>query len=631
MSTVGQARSPIVLGALVFLATLALFLPPSGVRFLNWDDEERVVADSSIHGLDADHLFAMVTRFSVANYTPVERLSCALDWAFWGPDPWGFRFTNALLHSANAALWFLVSLRLLRLGGVAGRLPLLAAGVSALAFSLHPLRVESVAWISERRDVLSLFWSLLAVLLHLRRFGPIEGVAGARGVRPLGWGDLASMACFILALLSKASAVMLPVVLWLIDAFPLRRFGPGRWRNAARCLVEKAPWFVASWIVGCLALLGQQWQGALAPVEVYPAAQRALHACLSVATWCARWVAPVGLGPYYAPFAAIAVEVRVASWLALGWIVGVSAAVTWQSRRWPAAAVAWFSFLAMILPFSALVQAGGAGVADRYTYMAMLPVALLTGSLLLVPRGRLARMGLLLALAGVLAGWALETRRLIPVWNNSRTLWTRGVATAPGCDLPLANLASTLLDEGEIALARVFARDAIRAGPSLAEGHASLAMVCLRQGRREAAARELEAILRIRPGDAPAHAFLVSLLPLDREAPRVARHAFAALQCGGGAEAELNLAIVLGRTGHETLATKYLQRSVEGGSVRAFLALAAMYERKGDRREAVSVLRRGYARTGDRALLKEAWRLLRGWPAVPSVDGSVDHDRQLRP
>lgn len=619
-------RHPTLWAALVFLATLVFFLPPSGVRFLNWDDEARVVSDSSIHGLDPDHLYAMVTSFSVASYTPLERLSCALDWAFWGADAWGFRFVNALFHAANAALWFLLSWRLILLGGGVGRPALAAAVASALAFALHPLRVESVAWISERRDVLALFWSLLAVLLHLR--GRERGAGpGCRG----GWEALVSWLCFLCALLSKASAAFLPVVLWLLDAFPLRRFGPGNWCGVGRCLLEKVPWFVGAGLVGGVALLGQHHQAALVSLGVYPFGPRVLHASLTLATWCARWVVPVGLGPYYPPFAAMADAVRVVAWLSLAWVLGVSLVAARGFRHRPAIAVAWFAFLAMALPFSGLAQAGGAGVADRYTYMAMLPAALLFGCLLLVPSGRPGRVAVLVALAVVLALWAWETRRLLPIWNHSRALWTRGVVTAPGCDIPLGNLACAVFDDGDIALSRVLARDAVRVGPFLATSRASLALALIRQGRNGEAVKELDALLRLNPGDHAAHTHLVSLLPLNREGPRVLRHAFAALQCGGGTEAELNLAIVLVGTGHESLGVKYLWRAAEDGSAQACLALAALHERRGDCRGAVGVLRRGFERTGDRRLLREAFRILGIRPMALPGEGSSDRDRRVRP
>jgi tetratricopeptide (TPR) repeat protein len=544
---------PFAWATAIFAVTLALFLPPGDARFLNWDDDVRVLGDAAIRGFDAPRLRAMLTGFSVANYTPVERLSCAVDWALWGPRAWGFRLTNAFLHAANAALWFALSLRVLRLGGARGRRALAAAAVSACAFALHPLRVESVAWISERRDVLGLFWSLLAVGFHLRRRGGI------------------AFACFLLALLSKASAVSLPIVLWLLDAWPLKRFGPGNWRPAARCLWEKGPWLLASAAVGAVAVLGQQWQGALAPLEARPLAARVAAAGMALATWCAREVAPFGLGPYYDP-----PDGGGAGWLAVAWVAGTSALLAWRFRRWPAAAVAWFSFLAMAAPLSGLLQAGGAGCPDRYTYVAMLPFALLAGGLVLWPEGRAVRAGILLALGVALAAAAAGTWRLIPAWSDSRALWARGVATAPGSYVPLANLASAHLEEGDLARAAAFAREAARMAPTLPQAHAVLAEVHWRAKRWGAAARELEAALAARSWDAAAHERLSVLLARRGDFPRATRHAFAAFQSGGGAGAEANLGILLWHQGRPELGVKHLRRAAAAGSAEARAALGAV-------------------------------------------------------
>ena len=219
---------------LIALAVAALtclvFLPALDGRFLPWDDESNLVANRAWRGLGPSQLGWMLTSFHKGHWIPVTWLSFAVDYLVWGMDPRGYHLTNVLIHGANAGLVCLLVMRLLETAsGVGGTARLAGAAAAALAFALHPLRVESVAWVTERRDVLSAFFFLLAILAYLRAVRE-ESLWRSR------WSWLA-LGAFALSLGSKSMAVSLPVVLLVLDAYPLGRVSAGAWR--AR-LMEKS-------------------------------------------------------------------------------------------------------------------------------------------------------------------------------------------------------------------------------------------------------------------------------------------------------------------------------------------------------------------------------------------------------
>src|SRR3989454_383417 len=223
---------------LVALLTLTAFLPTLQNQFVSWDDDKNFLENPHYRGLGWTHLRWMWTTH-LGHYIPLTWMTLGLDYLLWGMNPLGYHLTNLLLHAANAVVFFFVVRRLLTraLPGPSerGHALAVAAGVAALVFAIHPLRVESVAWATERRDVLSGLFYLLTILVYLRD--------RERGERGRGWYWL-SVAVFVCALLSKSMVVNLPVVLMILDVYPLRRLGGavGWWsERARRVYVEKIP------------------------------------------------------------------------------------------------------------------------------------------------------------------------------------------------------------------------------------------------------------------------------------------------------------------------------------------------------------------------------------------------------
>ena len=225
---------------LVALITFVVFSPALRNGFVNWDDLETLVENQNFRGLTWSHLRWMFTTFHMGHYQPLSWVTFGLDYLRWGMDAFGYHLTNILLHSANAVLFYFVSLRLLAIAApISSAVVLkLAAGFSALFFAIHPLRVESVAWATERRDVLSGFFLLLTVLSYLKAVVTETNRTGRRR-----WIAVSAM-LYVLSLLSKASGMTLPVVLLVIGRIPA---SPARgwkeqmvWRRRAACLVGKA-------------------------------------------------------------------------------------------------------------------------------------------------------------------------------------------------------------------------------------------------------------------------------------------------------------------------------------------------------------------------------------------------------
>src|SRR5437773_1918820 len=220
---------------LIALVTVAAFLPALQNQFVSWDDDENFLDNPHYRGLGWSPLRWMWTTHQ-SHYITLTWMTLGLDYLLWGMNPFGYHLTSLLLHAANAVLFFFVVRRLLTRAlpssSERGHALTVSAGVAALVFAIHPLRVESVAWVTERRDVLSGLFYLLTLLVYLR--------ACERGERGRGWYWL-SVAAFVCALLSKSMVVNLPIVLLILDVYPLRRLGGavGWWSEPARrvCVV----------------------------------------------------------------------------------------------------------------------------------------------------------------------------------------------------------------------------------------------------------------------------------------------------------------------------------------------------------------------------------------------------------
>jgi tetratricopeptide (TPR) repeat protein len=520
-----------LLAALVLvLACAAAFHRVLAADFINFDDDVYVTANPLVRGgLSLPGLAGAFTRPLASIYQPLTQLSLMADASIWGEDPFGFHLTNLLLHIANALLLLLL---LFRLTGAWWRS--LAAGA---LFALHPLRVESVAWVTERKDVLSGLFFLLALLAWhgwLRRRG-----AGRQAL---------VLALFAAALLSKQMVVTLPLLLLLLDWWPGGRHPTGPAGPAAALpltaprtgcglLVEKLPLFGLALVFGLLALAMVAGSGSAAGLEQLGLGARLGNAAVAYARYLGKFCWPGGLSVFYPhPGPAGPPGWQVAAAAAL--LAGLTAAALWQARRRPWLLVGWLWFCIGLAPVSGVAQAGSHALADRFTYLPAIGLGLAVvwqGWELLARRlpARLARplaaglMGLWLALLGGLS-WQQTGH-----WRDSVSVFRQALASGNDHHFVRTNLGQALLARGEPQRATHHLRRALELEPSAARAANNLGVIASRRGRLQRARAWFERAIASRPDYADAYDNLAIVLYRQGDYQAAWRRVAESLERGG--------------------------------------------------------------------------------------------------
>src|SRR5213596_914811 len=417
---------------LVALFTLAAFLPALQNQFLRWDDHKNFLGNPHYRGLGWMHLRWMWTTH-LGHYIPLTWMTLGLDYVLWGMNPLGYHLTNLLLHATHAVVFFFVVRRILTRAlpslSERGHALAVSAGVAALVFAIHPLRVESVACVTERRDVLSGLFYLLTILLYLRA---CEREARGRGRY---WLSVAMFGC---ALLSKSMVVNLPVVLVILDVYPLRRLGGSiGWRSepARRVYVEKIPFVLLAAAASAIAVMAQSSVHAVASLAQLSVPGRLAVSAYGLSFYVWKMVVPVNLSPVYElpptvnpgalPFI-----------LSYGLVLAITALVLVLRRRVPGLLATWLAYIVVLLPVLGIFQIGLQIAADRYTYLAGLGWANLAGAGLLscwrTSRGSKTGTPAALLVAGVaicvVVGLGVLTWNQVQVWRDSERLWAHALA-----------------------------------------------------------------------------------------------------------------------------------------------------------------------------------------------------------
>jgi protein O-mannosyl-transferase len=449
------ARIPFgILLALVFAATACAFWPAARQGFVDWDDGTNFVRNPHWRGLAAENLRWMFSTLLLGHYQPLTWLSFAVEHELWGPSPQRMHLVSLLIHASNAVLFALLARRLLDFA--AGRSPgaaneeqreralSLGAVCAALLFGLHPLRAESVAWATERRDVLCALFLLLSLLAWLR----LLRAERRRGL----WWSLA-LGSFALSILSKAIGMGLPLVLLVLDGFPLRRFealrsrGASRLRALASLALEKWAFFALALAGAAVAACAQTVHAGSIGATERSLAQRAALAAYGLVFYLRKTLLPSDLSPLYAldvrfdPFAA--------PYLAsMAFVLALTAALWILRARFPAGLAAWAAYVVWLAPVLGLFKSGLQQVADRYSYLATMPLALLAGGLALaLARSKRALVAASAATAVIAAALGIASWRATQVWRDSESLWTRAVEHDPESCAALHHLAVAIRDD----------------------------------------------------------------------------------------------------------------------------------------------------------------------------------------
>lgn len=473
---------------LLALITGTVYGPTAGFGFVNMDDDRYIYNNPHLEpGLTMKSARWAMTTMYFSNWHPLTWLSYLLDYELFELEPGGYHLTNVVLHTFNVFLLF-AALKLLT-----GRFG--ASAFVAALFAVHPLHVESVAWVSERKDVLSTAFLLLVLLFYARY-----------AKKPAIGAYLLVMLSFALGLMAKPMLVTLPFVLVLLDYWPLERFD----RNGGLipCVIEKTPLAVLSAASCVITVIAQRSGGNVISLESYPLGVRIMNAMMTYVAYIGKMLYPVHLAVFYPhpgnPGHTIPLWKAAAAFLVL---VAVSALVIHQLRKRPYLAVGWFWYLGTLVPVIGIIQVGSQAMADRYTYVPLIGLFIVAAwglpalaEAVRVPRKLSAAAATVLVIVLALLAW-----RQTQHWENSITLFSHAAQAVDGNYIAHNNLAGALLAEKQYRAAEAEYRKAIAAAPGYAEAHNNLGSALAYQERYKEAAAAFRQAAAIKPGYVNAH------------------------------------------------------------------------------------------------------------------------------
>lgn len=585
------------------IAVLAVYWPAREFEFLVFDDTIYVSLNPRVHeGLGWPQVLWAFTTRDCANWHPLTWLTHLFDWQFFGPDAGKHHLTSLALHVANSLLLFLAWKRL---SGAVWRSAILAA-----LFALHPLRVESVAWVAERKDVLSGLFFMLTLWAYANYARRLAGTGGP-GPKRFYW---LAVVFFALGLMSKPMLVTLPFVLLLLDYWPLNRMSqtivkPGQAggkpapsatkggfqvsRQDARattttkgvasaresqlgmflrCVREKIPFFALT-LAGCgLTLWAQGMSGALISLNKLSFPERMPHAFVSCLHYLETFFLPRNLAAQYPmPHAWPLWKIG----LSLAMFAGVSAAAVVWRKRYPALLVGWCWFVGMLVPVLGLVQVGIQAYADRYTYLPMIGVSAaliwtLSAALSAWPPRNLV---LGAAAAAATAACIAMTAAQVKYWRNTETLFTHSLEVTKDNAFAHNNLGVYFMQHGDprnpgdkthFFKAIEHAGEALRISPRYTDPHSTLAICYGETGQIEPARQEYEVALKNEPERAELrHGHAVVLARQDKWDESCAEFARAVKIRPVYPEAQYNWGLTLMRMGKPEEAVPHLEEALK--------------------------------------------------------------------
>ena len=533
-----KVRSTVLLALALFSITLSVYMQAGNHEFLNFDDNDYVTANPHVtSGITGANVAWAFTSVRSSNWHPVTWLSHMADAQLYGMNPRGHHLTNVFLHAFSAVLLFLL---FVRLTGARWQSLFVAA-----LFALHPLHVESVAWVAERKDVLSAFFWFLTLLFYAEYV-----------TRPKPALYLLALFSFLLGLMSKPMLVTLPVVMLLMDFWPLcrdsckgqapgRRGFPGLVSAMRPHVREKIPFFACALLSGAVTIYAQHTGGAMSTFDEIPMGLRIENAVVAYAKYLVKTLWPHDLAFMYPMPPSFPLWQVICSLLV---VLLVSAATIRAGRRYPYLAFGWFWFLVTLVPVIGLVQVGVQSMADRYTYIP------LTGLFVMAAWGvpDLAanlryRQGVLASLAGaVILAAAAATWHQLGYWQDNVSLFRHALHVTSGNYIAHNNLGVALYNKGELDAAIREYEAALAVRPADSEVHNNLGNALAGKGDLDAAIREYQEAIRIHPTKSETHNNLGNAL-LSKGNPDAANKEFqrASAINPTNSEAHYNLGISL--------------------------------------------------------------------------------------
>lgn len=558
--------APIVVCLLLATIVLIAFGQTLRHEFVNYDDYQYVEGNPRVaSGLSLDGIQWAFTHVHGGNWHPLTTISHMLDCQFYGLQPWGHHLTNVLLHLL-AAIFLFLALR--ELSGT-----LWPSAVVAAIFAVHPLRVESVAWVAERKDVLSgLFFTL--ILWAYARY--------ARYNRPSPGRFMVIVVLFALGLMCKPSLVTLPFVLLLLDYWPLQRIAlhssnsrpqysvhkhparpssraPLAKKSVGHLVVEKVPLFVLS-AASCLATLLAQ-ERAMMTLGQVTFGERLANTLVSYVAYLGQMVWPTGLAVVY-PYPQTGWSL-VEAGLAFLLLLSISAVCFAWRARYPFLLVGWLWFLGMLIPMIGLVQVGMQARADRYTYLPQIGLYLLVtwGAIELLTKWRNGREVMIAVAVLILTSLTAMSYVQTLFWRNSEMLWNHTLVNTSNNFIAQTHLGNELINKGRVDEAITLLRQALMV-TNYPPAHFNLGYALASKGNWAEATDSFQAAIRFRPNYSQAHANLaVSLSKLGRTDEAVAEFS-EALRLEDNYQDQYNLAALLLRLGRQDEAVTHFRAAL---------------------------------------------------------------------
>jgi tetratricopeptide (TPR) repeat protein len=513
-------RTLLTVCALVAMTTFVVFLPALRNDFVNWDDNTYVYENASIRSINATLFKSAFGGFTASNWHPLTWISHAIDYSIWGLNPLGHHLTNIILHALNTFMETFLILKLMECFRKKGshdgvsrsflndRVILIAGAAAGLLSGLHPLNVESVAWVSERKDLLCALFFSLSIISYIGYIDSVdsETVRTDHVSRSFNRHYFLTLAFFVLALLSKPMAVTLPFVLLILDWYPFARIQS--FRTLGTAFLEKIPFIVLSSLSSMLTILAQKEGGAMLSMGAATLSTRLLVSARSLIAYLWKMILPLDLVPIY-PYP------KSASLLSLEYLfpvvlcVAVTLACVVAAKKQRLWLAVWSYYLLALFPVLGIVQVGGQAMADRYTYLPSLGPFLVMGLGIataydkvtaLRPRRIMVEVLGIVAAAALLILMSYATVKQIGVWKNSLVFWKYIIEKEPRRipvahnNLGLAYRAGNLPD-----MAIEQFQTALRIRPDYPDARVNLGNVYVSKGQFDSAIEQYEIALRLVP------------------------------------------------------------------------------------------------------------------------------------
>ncbi|RJQ60493.1 MAG: tetratricopeptide repeat protein [Desulfobacteraceae bacterium] len=519
-SKANRSAAPVAAVCLLLaVSSFWVYWPVTTHSFLNYDDQDYVTENPHVRsGLSLQNVMWALNAFHSANWHPLTWISHMLDVELFGLNPGMHHLVNLILHVLNTLFLFLLLRRMTR--------EVWPSFLVAALFSLHPVHVESVAWIAERKDVLSTLFGFSAIWAYLR-------YAGSPNVYRYLW----IMFFFILGLSAKPMLVTLPFWLLLIDWWPLKRFSGSR--SGVLLVQEKAPLLVLALLTCWITLLAQSHAGAIKPSEAYPFSIRIANALVSYAAYLVKMVWPSRLTAYY-PHPGSSLSMWKAFWALL---ILISITVTiWRFRgRHPRLWVGWLWYIGTLFPVIGMVQVGSQAFADRYTYVPFIGLFIMVSYSLSFFKSR--PLIPISVFSVILVILMVQTRIQLRCWQNDMTLFRHMLNVTENNYRAHFGMGLALVGQGLLDQAAVHYREAIRINPDSDRAYNNMGLLFLKKGDARMAAIQFGKALQLKETNAKAHNNMGVAMMAQGKTEQALSHFHRAISLNPGyTEARKNLA-----------------------------------------------------------------------------------------